>query len=115
MEIVDEALHPSPVGRGVVQFDGVVLPLEPEHSAERPSASSQGGARPSDCGLVEWLHLGPYPDPCATNHRRHEPEHNGGLARDSLLEEAVRERHVGAEAAGLVLVDVGRSGGAAMT
>ena len=114
-EMVDEALHPSPVGRGVVQqqqLDGVALPLEPKPGAERPFAGGQGSARPSDGGLVERaperrrLPLGPHPDPCAANRKRHEPEHEGGLARDGLLEEAVRERHGGAEAAGLVRVEV---------
>ena len=52
-EIVDEALHPSAVGRGVVQLDGVALPLEPKPGAERPFAGGQGSARPSDGGLVE--------------------------------------------------------------
>ena len=53
-EMVDEALHPSPVGRGVVQqqqqLDGVALPLEPKPGAERPFAGGQGSARPSDGG-----------------------------------------------------------------
>jgi len=106
-EIVDEALHPSAVGRGVVQLDGVALPLEPEHGGERPSAGGEGGARPGDGGLVERLPLGPHPDPRAADRSRHEPKHERGLAGAGVLEEAVRERHGGAEAAGLVRVDVG--------
>ena len=105
-EIVDEALHPSAVGRGVVQLDGVALPLEPEHGGERPSAGGEGGARPGDGGLVERLPLGPHPDPRAADRSRHEPKHERGLAGAGVLEEAVRERHGGAEAAGLVRVEV---------
>jgi len=30
-EIVDEALHPAAIGRGIVKLDGITLPLEPQH------------------------------------------------------------------------------------
>lgn len=73
-EIVDEALHPAAVGRGVVELDGVALPLEPEHGAEGASAGGNCGAPPGDGGLVERLPLGPHPDPGAADGAGHEAQ-----------------------------------------
>ena len=64
-EIVDEALHPASICRGVVELDGVALPLEPEHGAEGPAVGDNGSARPGDGGLVERLPFGPHLDPGA--------------------------------------------------
>lgn len=106
-EIGDEALHLGAVGARVVELDGVALPLEPQHGADRAAAVGHGGARPVDGGLVQRLAPRPHPDPGPAHRAGDEAEHLVAVEEE---EEAVREGHGGAEAAGLVGVDVGVEG-----
>jgi hypothetical protein len=57
-EIIDEVLHPATIGRGIIELDGVTLPLEPQHDAKGLTSDDNGIVHPGGNGLVERLNLG---------------------------------------------------------